>query len=392
MQGVCEASDLSVRVTDQSDLGSTGDLMSIEQATVTIEVAGRLVSREIADIQLIEVVDPDSRVGPPASVLLASGTQIAVQNLLLQGETLTVRPRRQSAIEIPIRQVRSIRFRASTPATDPKWLGLFETETEGRGDLLAVRRDGDQIDSIRGSVLEITETAVRVDIDGDVIDAPIDRLEGIIFSRAGTQANVDNRGQNVTVVDDLYGSRWHVTSLKLTPGESSLKVTTLSGIDHEIPLDQLRQIRWASGSTLLAQTQPVEQFYSDSTSAANGSGEAGRSSELGPLLAKWLGPAADGDFDLLIAAGSAVTYRVDSGMSRLVGSVKREQGVTHGSRVMARISVDDNPVWEQELTDADPLGFEIDVSNTSRVRLETLPMDDGDAGDLLRFLRPRLLK
>ncbi len=56
------------------------------------------------------------------------------------------------------------------------------------------------------------------------------------------------------------------------------------------------------------------------------------------------------------------------------------------------IKLDGEVVWTESVTDAEPRGFELDFNKARRIILEVDAGDDGDVGDNIRFLRPRLLK
>ncbi|WP_197136796.1 NPCBM/NEW2 domain-containing protein [Crateriforma conspicua] len=360
-----------------SDGGTrTGTLLSIGVVEVNLDPGGAVA---VDDVESLVPVQTESRTGPTIRVTLRNGSEIAAQQVSTDDDQLVIQPRRQDDVRIPLTDVRSIRFRRASPGTDPKWLGLFESE--GRGDLIAVRREGDQIDSIRGIVLSISPAAVKVDLDGSEVDAPVENLEGIIL---GGSAEPEPTSAPIRVVD-AYGSTWLVGSVRLDDGDDQLSLDLGSGTSHRFPIDQLKRIDWAGGSTLLATLEPAQRRFGSSLPESS-------SAVVTAALDAWLGPAVDQDQDLLIPAQSSLEYRVDPDVSRLVGTVRRHQQVLRGGRVKAKILCDGQPVWEQELTDSSAVGFDVPTADVSRVQLLVDDMGDGDAGDLLRWVRPRLVK
>jgi len=358
----------SVRGT-VADLDSQG----IELTSGTSFDVNRLAS--------LQVVRPADGTPPPVRVTLRSGSEIAAVSISGADEVVTIAPRRQDALTLPLSDVRSIRFRRGSPATDPKWLGLLSQQ--GRGDLIAVRREGDVIDSTRGVVLKIDVAKVSIDLDGTTVQAPIEKLEGIVLG--GGAVTTDADATEKITVEDIYGSRWLATRVGLDESGTLLTLSLMPDVRHQIPLGQLRRIVWSAGSSLLASVEPVENLY-DGVLPKPSSGE------LNELLGKWLGPRSVDDQDLLIPAQSAMEFRIEPDDQRLIGAVGRRPSVLTGSKVTARIKLDGRPVWEETLSDAEPLGFDLELNSASRVRLEVDPMDDGDAGDLLRWFRPRLVK
>ena len=61
-------------------------------------------------------------------------------------------------------------------------------------------------------------------------------------------------------------------------------------------------------------------------------------------------------------------------------------------QAVSEAAVSSNMAPSESLEDADPRGFEIDTNGARRVVLEVTFGGDGDVGDNIRFLSPRLLK
>ena len=101
---------------------------------------------------------------------------------------------------------------------------------------------------------------------------------------------------------------------------------------------------------------------------------------------------ADSETDLRMHGGSTVEYRIEPGYETFAGAVRRDDRVSRASSLTVRIQLDGDPVWEQDLKDAEPRGFELPLANARRLTLEVDSGDDGTLGDTVRFTRPRLLK
>ncbi|MEM9645355.1 MAG: NPCBM/NEW2 domain-containing protein [Planctomycetota bacterium] len=363
-----------------------------EQGIGLLDSNQKTVSIKTDDLVSLTQVRPLDRTAPAIRVQLRSGTELSAQSVSMSSDNLSIEIRRQNDLSIPLKMVRSIRFRRASPNTDPKWLGLFEAE--GRGDLLAARREGDNIDSIRGVVLSIASETVQVDLDGTTIPAPIEKLEGIIF---GGSDRAPSANSAAVIVEDAYDSRWICRSTKLVSSAptvatpSMLEMNLVSGLRHVIPLEQVLRIKWAGSLVMLANLTAAE---STQWTASDGISEP---ADIAPdhqkLMKTWLGPQATNDFNILMGSGSSLTYRRPESSNRLVGSVRRESAVLLGGRVTARVLVDGKVAWEQELKDVSPLGFDLPLGgNASRIRLDVDASGDGVAGDLLRWTQPRFLK
>ncbi|NND99371.1 MAG: hypothetical protein HKN47_18785 [Pirellulaceae bacterium] len=373
--GLLVVAVLPIRVTTTDGQSVEGDFVGVQPSTLLVETATGKQEFSFENLQSIVPVDKDDdATGPTIRVTLVGGSQIAVQDLRLKNDQLTIEPRRQKAITIPVKEVRSIRFRAASPATDPQWLGLVAQES--RGDVLAIRRANDQLDPAPGVVEGIGPDNVQFVLDGDSIQAPIERIEGVVFGGVA-KADVASKIQVV----DQYGSRWAVTRLLPCPKGGPLHLELSENVTHQIPLSQLHNIFFSGGFTLLASIAPANSTYQPYI----------ESKVNETLRSAWFGPKASGD-DVLLSGGGSVEYRIDDAYTTLAGSARRDSSVAKAGAMTLSVLVDDKEVWQASFTDAEPRGFELSVKDSRRVRFVADSGDDGDLGDMIRVTRPRLLK
>jgi RNase P/RNase MRP subunit p29 len=364
-------------VTVQTDSGGAieGNLVAITASDLRIERSSGEAVVPLEDVLSLRPAKIEDATGPVIRVTLAGGSRIAAQGVTTNGNDLVIEPRRQKELRVPIREAKAIRFRAGAAATDPQWLGALERE--GAGDTLVIRRPDNQLDPQRGIVDSITATEVVFDLDGDKVNAPIDRLEGVIFGSVAT--NSTNPSIQIT---DIYGSQWLVAELEPSSGDQPLQMRLSDNLLHELPLHQIESILWSTGSASLATMLP-----------AAGSFEPYIQTKLDPQLAQAFFQAAPhNESDLRMFGGSAVEYRIDPGYQVLAGTVARDPDLTRVSRVTVRIDLDGEKAWEQELTGSEPLGFELPLNESRRLAISVHSGPDGDLGDSVRMIRLRLLK
>lgn len=362
---------LPVDVTTNAGDSVAGELISIDDAGVTVD--GKTIA--IDDVQVIQPRDVKPQTGPTYRVTLVDGSKVAAEDVSIDGGKLTIELRDQPAITVDVKFVRAIRFRAASQATDADWLGLVDRES--RGDVMVIRRGTDTLDPIAGVINAIADAKVNFDLDGDTVDAPIAKLEGVVLG--GTAKPADNADVRV---EDVMGSSWSVDSLAYDSGSQALAMKLSAGVTHSIAIGQVKTIRFAGGMTLVATQSPAEQSSSTSI-AIDGVDE---------LASKFFGPQPDGDGDLTMNGASSVTYRVDEGFKMLAGTVRRSAEVKQAGKVTARILIDGKVVWDESLPDAKPRGFELSIDGARRVTLEIDAAGDGDLGDSVRWLRPRMVK
>ncbi len=364
-----------VDVTTNDGDTFAGELTAIDEAAITLNVGGTATSFAIEDVQAISPADTKTQTGPTYRVTLTDGSKVAAEDVTLTDGKLTVQPRSQPAITVDARTVRAIRFRAAAEATDADWLGMIERDA--RGDLLVIRRGGDTLDPATGIIESIADAKVNFDLDGDTVAAPIAKLEGVVFGGTARVADsVDIR------VDDAFGSSWAAMSLSYDTESKLLAMKLKSDVTHAIPLDQVRTIRFAGGMMMVASQSPAEQSMTTFIKVAG----------MDELTSVFFGPADVGDNDLQMNGTASISYRVDDGFKMLVGSVKRSAEVKRAGNVAAKILVDGKVVWDETLPDAKPRGFELPIDGARRVTLQIDSAGDGDLGDRVRWLRPRMVK
>lgn len=367
---------IPVRVSRTSGDAIEGELQGLEAAAIRIDREGESVRISVDEI--VSVVP--ERVGegakPPMRVLLRDGTRVASRSVTFDGDELKVTLSAGSPLVVPVRGVAAIRFRRGTPATDPRWLGMLEQPP--RGDQLAIRRDGGRLDAVGGVVESIDAERVRFSLGDDTVDAPLGRLEGVVFGSSGGEAEESG----IATVEDIHGSRWVIEGW--TPGDlgESIELRLAGSVRHPIPVESIASIRFRSGLRQLV----------DEESAGSDFRPYLETNVPGELLEGWFGPRVGGDGELEMFGGSSVSYRVEPGFGKLLGSVRRGVEADRGGKLVVRIRLEDRVVWEESLTDRTPRGFEIELGDAARVRFEVSGGGDGEVGDVVRFLRPRLVK
>jgi hypothetical protein len=314
---------------------------------------------------------------PSLTVGLADGSRLKIESASIADGQATLALRGQDPLTVPLDRVAWLRFNKPSPAVDEAWLGMLDQRTPN--DRLIIRRDGGVLDQIGGVVAAATPETVRFVVGENEVAAPVERLEGILF---GGVTAAENRG--LTLVD-VYGSRWAVASFAGDDRSDALTLVRPDGQQRVMPLRLVEQLRFADSSYRLASTEPVEQSYQPLVDSVVDQ----------ELIDAWLGPRRDGG-DLVMRSRSAVTYRLEPGFARLATEVSPDRSVTAGGGAMVRVKLDDTVVWEQQVVPGDdPRGLEIPIGDARRVTFEVdFGEGDGrgDAGDLIRLARPRLVQ
>lgn len=382
-ESIAQERAIAVRIDTIDGLSKTGTLGGLSGDGVNLlgdDSTPQVIS--LAQILCVQRINPPPATPPGSRIGLAGGSRLAIDGVKTEGAAATLRIRGGEKLEVPLKQLRWIRFRNPSAAVDPQWLGLIERQRAS--DSLVIRRPGDAIDEVAGIVLTIGDDSISFSLDGDTMQAPISRLEGVVFTTTGTDAQSGvGTSQGSVVVNDIFGSRFVATSITGSD-DGAIDLQLGEQLKYRMPLESISKIELTGSVEFLAMVNPVQSQYVPLV-------KIGIAPEL---VGKWLSPEVVDERDLLMRSTSHVEYRLSAGFQTLVGSVDFDPQVSSGGKCIVRILLDGKSVWEQalEVSDLSSLGFELPIDGARRVRFEVSGADDGDLGDTIRLRQPRITK
>jgi hypothetical protein len=362
----------------------SGHLNNLTGSALSVALSGGQSQQwELTEISRIQF-EGSARTSTPTRVVLRGGSEIVAAATSMKDEDLLIRSVGQPSLNVPIGKVRSIRFRAPASATDPNWLALVEEPQ--RRDRLVIRREGDALDPIEGTILEIKRDSVSFDLSGNQIDAPLNKLEGVIFSTSNVRVS-----DKTLRVHDQWGSQWMAEEANWNPNAGSLQLNLGDGITHSIPADQLLEIRLSGGILYLSDAEVAQQSQSESLNAIVGN----------DLAATWFTTETQAK-NLTTVLASDHVVRVPEGYEKLVAAVRIAPDVDQFTPLNVSVLLDDRPVWSLEIQDRKPHGLILPLEDARRL---TLRIDQADAdsselspsladalGHRVEWLGARLLK
>ena len=349
----------------------TADGTTIQGDLIRMTADGIQLGQESDELRpndsLSEITFPNSvKQSLPTVVELIGGTKIHVSSVTSDGERFELAPARQSKLELPVSELKSIRYRPSNPATDAVWLGW--TEESRRGDRLAVRRDGRTLDSLDGTVVGIRRDAIQFEMGGNTIDAPIAKLEGVLFS-----ATQSERSQAGIRVNDTSGSQFVAESVELSPARTDLQITLAGSVRHSIPIDQVLSIQYAGGILRLndAEIASSQLIIEGSTSSP---------STLRQSMQTWFSPRVSGSEDdgdnnkVTMSCPGEISFRVPPDYKQFSVAVRRQSEVDEFLPVTVEVHVDGQKQWSGIIKDRKSLGLELPTNDARLLTLKVLDM------------------
>ena len=150
----------------------------------------------------------EARPGPRAAaavVELVDGSLIQANQYVVRGSQAQITLAGGEIVEAPTSAVRTVQFQPSAEFSS-EWSRLLEAKADS--DLLIVRTDG-SLDAHKGVLHDVTEDAVRFDLDGEILPVRRSKVYGLAY-RHSVAAELPPAICRIT---DSAGSQWSVRSL-----------------------------------------------------------------------------------------------------------------------------------------------------------------------------------
>ncbi len=339
-----------------------GELVSIDDSGVSLDRGNEVLSlaaEELSQLRFAPTVLPQL----PMKVQLSGGSLLSITGVVWTDQTVTVTPARQSPIELPVEELRWVRFRTGNTSTDPTWLGWVEEAR--RADRLAVRRNEKSLDSIDGTVIGISRESVRFEMRGNEINAPVAKLEGVLLSTQNKKTP-----STPIQVTDTSGSVWAAESIRFASGENNIEIQLPGSIRHDIPLNQVLMLQYAGGILSLSEAEIASASFGTQSS---GSTQSALSSDM----EQWFSPETE-EGTIRVNAPGQITFRVPDGYQKLIIAARRGKEVNQFMAVRLEVLLDGSVQWTGVLQDRQSLGLELPLANARQLSLKATPLPKPD--------------
>ncbi|QEG41630.1 NPCBM/NEW2 domain-containing protein [Roseimaritima ulvae] len=369
---------LSVNVTPIDGSTYPAELVGAQNDALMLHVDGQPQQVPLGELQSVSRSEPDERVGPAVRATLRDGTRLPVDDIEMDATEAKLKLRRQGVFSVPVRDLQVLRFRSPSAQVDAQWAAYVEAPKSS--DQLVIRRGTDTLDAVEGLVKGISEQSVQFELGGAPVDAPFNRLEGIVFAGQDSDAAAGKLR-----IKDVYGAIWNAESLSAGADDKTLTVHTTGGLQHAVRIDLIESIELSSGILFLTEVEPLEQTYQPFIVSPQSVPE--------DRVAQWMGPRVQDQHTLVVSSRSTIRYRIEPGFSRFAAEVQIDPSVTLGGQCELRVRLNDQTAWEKTLKIGEPLQqLDVPVGAASQLTLEVDYGDDGDIGDIVHIREPRFLK
>jgi hypothetical protein len=318
------------------------------------------------------------------SLQLADGTVLAIQTL----EWKDGKGQWTSATDagtLPANALSWWLLRKPDAAQKESWDRMLSQKADG-DQLVVIRGDG-SVDQVVGTILGVSADQVEFEFDGQTIQAPKERLLGVVWFRK--ESPEVSPGVAIESVD---GSRWNAKEWKWDRNDGdfgTLALLTSSGVSHRLRYDQLATIDFGTSNITWLADIPALQ---STTRPRLGVETIGGTPAWSPL---WTSRTADAtkSRDLLFLNDGFYETRVPTGCDRFLVTLVRPNAEGLRAELSVELWQEDQQVAQRTIgSDQSELPLEAAVTPGKKLQLRIRTQGAIQAGNAILWSQARFLR
>jgi hypothetical protein len=382
---------VNVDVQTLSGETTTGSILALTNDQVTIERDGKPVSMPTGTITgLAPTGEKPSRAWEPGVwVELTDGTSLVGLDYQAQDGRARIRLSNEKTMEIPTRNVNTVRLRQASESLLADWARIREMDTTG--DLLVVRKDT-TLDYHRGVIRDVTGSVVQFELDGDVLPVKRAKVLSLVYFQSAGQTLPDA----ICHVTDVDGSAWAVQTIRLV--NNQLEWTTPLGLTMARAWSEIVRVDFSRGkivylSDLEPETREWTPYFKASKDIAALSQffapKTDRGMHAGPILLD----RKTYTKGLTLHSRTRLAYRLPDKFRRFKATVGIDDRARPQGNARLVIQGDDRVLLETTVTGHEPAKpVDLDLTGIRRLSILADYGDDLDIGDHVDLGEARVLK
>jgi hypothetical protein len=351
---------------------------------------------QLSRIENIAPRSPQDKSGTESMVEFTDGSLTPAAQMLVKKNVCTFKRHDGKSMECDLRRLRSIRY-CQSRSRDQAWRELIATEFSG--DAIVLRQGETGVDYLEGKITEISEGQVSFDLDGELVNVPREKLEGVIVYRS-----TDDRPTSAAFVMSLRdGSRWNLAGARLDG--DTLVAESAGGLTLSVDLNEVFEVNFSTSNTRYLEELTPEAV--ELTPAFQPVGEISlvRSMLWSPVMnrARYGGPLSvrlddtkrsqPAEHGLSLHSRTRLIYRLDDRYRELRGTAGIAPEVTAGGTVRLVIRAGSATLLDTPVSrTSPPLDIALSLPESSRLEIIVDYEDGSDLGDLIHLCNLRLVK
>jgi len=375
----------SLRITDIHGQSWSGSLVSLDQESLVYKPLDATGSGDVvkkAD-EILSILRPGSKpTRSDASAWLAGltdGSVLVAQKVEGKEKDWALQLGDTDIQNGFAGEFRYLKLKKLDSKAQESWDAYVRDEI--KSDALIVVRPGGALDRVDGVVREIRDGKVQFDVDGQVVEASLDRLAGVLWYRKQSPSTPQGFQVQLSNGSTLVAQR---ASVK----EQRLELEGAWGKPLSLPLEWLQGIDCGLDKMAWVASLPVLESR---TYKKGGFGD------FDAVLTRtwkphWVEDERSGE-SLLFPGPGEYVFRAPQGMTKFTARIERADDSEAQSAVWTEVWVDDQVVLRKELG-ADQQGMDIDVgiAQEKKIKIVLGSKSALNLGTRVAFLQPRVSK
>ncbi len=257
---VATLSGTPVTVTTLDGQSTVGELTKLDSAQVVVQTEAQDKTLPVDQLMLLRFNDAQVNETPTGGkaakkvVRLSDQSLLTFETVIFKEKQAEVETIGYGATTVPVNAIQNIRWGAVDEKVQESWTDL---QSRGARDDLLVFRKGDVLDYVAGTVSELTDKGVTINVRGRELKAPVDRIFAVVFANRSA-----NETPGVGLLRTTEGDELKAKSITLK--ETTLAISLVSGINLELDLSKTREIDFGGGRIRYLADLP----FDDSTSVS----------------------------------------------------------------------------------------------------------------------------
>jgi hypothetical protein len=366
----------------------TGTVLFADANKVVLDSKSGPVEKKSAEIgQVVFANQPQTAIAA-VEITTLDGSKAYGDRLVGKGNTgWRLRTSAEKEEVLLGKSLKAVRLKAIGPELIAAWQNAIQ-ETKNT-DAVIVLRPGNNLDRINGVIVQVLESSVTFDLDGQQIDIPIEKLIGLVWF----QRELERIKPTIEVVSTSR-SKWMAETFSLDTNANVLELKTQLGQTISIPRAEIATINYSTANIRwLSELEPLEAVAEKQIEFKTPIAALDRAFAPRFVINGLVPPSSSqpGDKDLQFPSPGHYLFRVPDGFSSLQCRIERTGNGQQRTDLSIEIWQDDQKVSEKPLAhDIDFIELEVPLKPEKKTRLAVVCKSKLLIGTEVVWKQPRL--
>ena len=361
---VLTAGTIEVSVSGFGGKAIQGSLLAADANKLTIQTSNGLSEKLASDVSLVSFSNNLDEQKQPVEVTLLDGSRAFGDKIVGNSSGWKLLNSSGQEIAFAPKSMRAARLKTIPKELADAWQTAVKELAET--DAVIVLRAGESIDRINGIIVQVQESNVSFELDGQQIEIPIEKLVGLVWFQRATE-----RVRPAIEITTTNHSVWMAESFSVK--SSVLELTSPLGQMISLPLSKISSInysssniRWLSDLEIIEATAAKRIDFKSSIPSLERS--------LAPrFVVNGRTPTAaspSGDKDLYFPSPGRFVFRAPEGFTTFQCQVQRTDEGTQRTDLSIEVWQDDQRISQQAFAfDQDAIEVKVPIQAGKKVIL-----------------------